>query len=165
MSDFVADCEKLGIERLSRFCSLENREERRELLSNNKYSFDITLDDSRKQWTEYHVDNFEAELGFYVDILGMKAQSLNQDYAVVHNEPREFYIGFWRASKDKPATPTGSISICFFFENIRNGVAKLKDRGVEFTDNIKPFPDENGTCRLAKLKTPNNHNIEIWGFE
>lgn len=129
MRDFNNVCKTLGDERLNRLKDVESEDDWSQVKTKRKHSFDFPLHDARKQWVEYHVSDFEAELGFYTDILGLSAQSLSQDYAVLHNESHEFYIGFWRACEEKPETPTGAISICFFFEDIYSGVDKLKRRG------------------------------------
>jgi predicted enzyme related to lactoylglutathione lyase len=115
------------------------------------------------QCTFYAVDDFEAEVGFYLDILGLKAFTLNAESAMISSAKNEFYIGINRADEDQPATNAASLRVQFMVDDIETVTAELEARGVVFDE--RPAPESDGSPMwFGTLRAPSGVRVDLWGM-
>lgn len=113
---------------------------------------------------EYKVSDYEAEVGFFIDILGCDCNTISKDYAMFMGPKKEFFLSVRRPKEGESATPSDAITIEFMIKDIKGTVEKLKSRGVEFA--TEPRREEEGSPMvIAKFKTPHGINIGLWSFE
>ncbi len=162
MPDFVEKCRAYGVTRIEVSKVAESAADWEKLWREPEFGFPFKWGSCWKQCCEYFVSDFEAEVGFFTDILGFVCNALDQDYAMFTSPARDFFIAFYRAEPDR-ATPPGTMKIAFMVEEVDQTVKKLKDRGVEFIDDPQSVA-EGSPLAKASFATPNMIECALWGF-
>ncbi|HNW32315.1 MAG TPA: VOC family protein [Caldisericia bacterium] len=162
MPDFVEKCRAYGVTRIEVSKVAESAADWEKLWREPEFGFPFKWGSCWKQCCEYFVSDFEAEVGFFTDILGCVCNALDQDYAMFTSPARDFFIAFYRAEPDR-ATPPGTMKIAFMVEEVDQTVKKLKDRGVEFIDDPQSVA-EGSPLAKASFATPNMIECALWGF-
>jgi predicted enzyme related to lactoylglutathione lyase len=114
-------------------------------------------------WTmnvEYKVADFEAEVGFFLDVFGLESYVLDENDAMFTGLKTEFYFSVVRHDK---STPGDLISLEFMCEDISKTHKELVGRGVEFETPPKPY-QESGNLYIADFRTPNGIRVRLWGM-
>ena len=115
-----------------------------------------------KHCIEYKVEDFTAEVGFFIDLLGLPVNAFNENYAMFTSPDHEFYFAVVPAGKAKP-TPADALRIQFMVADIFATTEKLKQRGIQFVQEPQPV-SEGSSQWLASFQTPNGICMEIWGM-
>lgn len=111
---------------------------------------------------EYKVDDFPAEVGFFIDVLGLPVNAFDPDYAMFTSPGREFFFAVVPAW-DEPSTPPEALRIQFFVEDLQTLTSELERRGVEFEQ--EPQPCEPGAdLYIGYFRTPHGIVVELWGW-
>lgn len=114
-----------------------------------------------KHCIEYKVEDFSAEVGFFIDLLGLPVNAFNENYAMFTSPDHEFYFAVVPADKAKP-TPADGLRIQFMVADIFKTTEKLQQRGIQFVQ--QPLPVSEGSNQwVASFQTPNGISLEIWG--
>lgn len=117
-----------------------------------------------KQSIEYKVDDFAAEIGFFIDIMGLPVNAFDPDYAMFTSPGRDFYFSVVPAFEDEESTPPESIRIQFMVEDIFDLIDELEQRGVIFEQ--QPQPCEPGSSLyIAYFRTPHGICVDLWGIQ
>ncbi|HOO97473.1 MAG TPA: VOC family protein [Caldisericia bacterium] len=164
MSDFDKICKEYGKARVDSLVKIKETKNWEDHWPENKNEYPFNLGPCWKQCVEYYVDDFEAEVGFFVDMMGLFTNAFDDNYAMLMSPEKEFYFSFWKADKDKKATPPGAIKLCFLDSKIKNLKETLEGRGVPFTNNIEPLSEGSPMYR-GECVSPNGTIVEIWGME
>lgn len=132
------------------------------LWKETKHPYPFKLGPCWKSCIEYIVDDFAAELGFYVDILGFVPNALGEEYAMFTSPSGEFYFSIVPA-KESRATPADAIKLEFMTEDIIQVSEQLKERGIEFIK--EPEPESEGSPMLkGTFQTPHGISVNLWGM-
>src|SRR5512134_3742554 len=78
-----------------------------------QFSFPFVWGQHWKQCIEYRVDDFAAEVGFMIDILGLPVNAFNAEFAMFTGLNREFYFAVTPAQPGAASTPPDAIRIQF----------------------------------------------------
>jgi catechol 2,3-dioxygenase-like lactoylglutathione lyase family enzyme len=114
-----------------------------------------------KQCIEYRVDDYPAEIGFYIDVLGFPVNAFDPNYAQFTSPDGEFYIAVVPAQAYLPATPADAVRLQFMVDDLKTTAAELEKRGVNFEQ--QPEPIQPGSqLYLASFLTPHGITIELW---
>jgi catechol 2,3-dioxygenase-like lactoylglutathione lyase family enzyme len=116
-----------------------------------------------KQCIEYRVDDFAAEVGFLIDVLGLPVNAFNPDYAMFTSPSHEFYFAVVSAGPRMRSTPPDALRIQFMVSDLFALAETLKARGVVFDRDPSPVA-EGSTQWVASFHTPHGLSMEIWGF-
>jgi len=104
------------------------------------------------------VSNVDKALVFYKEILGLK---LRKNYSSKYAEVQinGFIIGLHLKNSDRlKSCESNSMSIGFRVEDLENSVTNLKNKGVEFPDEI-----EDGEARkFAYFQDPDGNTLYLW---
>src|SRR3990170_7954016 len=76
---------------------------------NNQFPF--SWGKNWKQNIEYMVDDFPAEVGFFIDILGFPVNAFDPDYAMFTSPQGDFYISIVPAQEGENGTPPEAFRI------------------------------------------------------
>ena len=115
-----------------------------------------------KHCIEYKVADFTAEVGFFIDLLGLPVNAFNQDYAMFTSPDHEFYFAVIPAGKANP-TPSDALRLQFMVADIFSSFEELKRRGIQFVQ--EPQPVSQGSNQwVAAFQTPNGICMELWGL-
>ena len=112
---------------------------------------------------EYKVDDFPAEVGFFIDVLGLPVNAFDPDYAMFTSPGREFFFAIVPAREGQSSTPPDALRIQFFVADIQSLTAELKRRGVEFVQEPQPCEPGSDLC-IGSFRTPHGIAVELWGW-
>lgn len=122
-----------------------------------RYAYPLQLGEGWRYCVEYSVEDFAAEIGFYIDVLGLPVSAFSTSYAQFTSPEEEFYLGVRAAEVDQPAA-AGAMRIQFQVQDLPRTVEMLERRGVAVTQN--PIPPDR---LIASFHSPNGAWIELWG--
>ncbi|HOO97475.1 MAG TPA: hypothetical protein PKV16_07585 [Caldisericia bacterium] len=161
MSEFADKCRELGKARWDAAAKIQSREDYEKLWPKAP-KFPIEFGKCWTHTVEYYVDDFLAEVGFFIDMMGLEANAYQDEYVMLKSPGNEFYFSFWKADENAPATLPKTFRMLFMVKNPVELTKTLKERGVEFIEEPKPV-QEGSTWYQGKLQTPNGIAIHIWG--
>jgi catechol 2,3-dioxygenase-like lactoylglutathione lyase family enzyme len=134
-----------------------------QLWKRSTFPFPFNWGESWKQCIEYKVTDFAAEVGFFIDILGLPVNAFDPDYAMFTSPDGEFFFSVVPAEEGQPATPPGAIRIQFMVDNILELAADLERRGITFEH--WPQPCVGGSSLfIGYFRTPHGIGIDLWGL-
>ncbi len=114
-----------------------------------------------KHCIEYRVDDFAAEVGFFIDVLGFPVKAFNESYAMFTSPDEAFYLAILPADERHPATPPDALRLQFMISALERTVEELARRGVEFA--LPPQPIAPGSSmHIAVFHTPHGLPVELW---
>ncbi len=125
-----------------------------------RYEFPFSFEKGWKHSIQYLVDDYPAEIGFFIDVLGFPVSAFSPSYAQFTSPGGDFHFSVAQA-EGAAATPPELISIQFKIESLAETIEELEKRGVTF--DRKPDSVEN-TVAVATLRSPHGVPIELWGI-
>lgn len=117
-----------------------------------------------RQSIEYKVDDFAAEVGFFIDILGLPVNAFDPDYAMFTSPGRDFYFSVVPTFEGEESTPPDAIRIQFMVEDIFDLIDELEQRGVVFEQQPQPC-EPDSSLYIAYFRTPHGICVDLWGIE
>ena len=115
-----------------------------------------------KQCIEYRVDDFAAEVGFYIDILGLPVNAFNEYFAMFTGPQQEFYFAVTPTFEDQEPTQPDAVRIQFLVDDIFQVADELVQRGIEFEQPPQPVA-EGSSYFVGYFRTPHGIPIDICG--
>jgi catechol 2,3-dioxygenase-like lactoylglutathione lyase family enzyme len=140
-----------------------NRADWERLWKRSTYPFPFSWGESWKQCVEYRVDDFAAEVGFYIDILGLPVNAFDPDYAMFTSPNGEFFFSVVPVSEGESCTPPDAIRIQFMVSDILEIAAELERRGIAFEHYPQPCV-EGSSLFIGYFRTPHGICIDLWGL-
>lgn len=128
-----------------------------------QYSFPFVWGRHWRQCIEYRVDDFAAEVGFLIDVLGLPINAFNTSYAMFTSPDNEFYFAIVPATLESPATPPDAIRIQFMVDDIFATTTELERRGIAFDSSPQPVA-EGSLQWVVSFNTPHGICMELWGM-
>ncbi len=126
------------------------------------HPFPFTWGERWKQCVEYRVDDFAAEIGFYIDILGLPVNAFDPDYAMFTSPQGDFFFAVVPADEGG-STPPDAIRLQFMLDDIFAAVDELERRGIAFEQppqRVHP----SAALHIATFRTPHGICIDLWGM-
>lgn len=152
-----------GRERVQ-FATMAKTKEDWEKWAKNKNDFAFTWGPCWKQCIEYKVADFEAEVGFFIDVLGCDCNAISSDYAMFTGPQKEFSFGVRKPKAGEQPTPSDAISIEFMIQDMGKTISKLRERGIRMA--TEPAQHEPGSSLFrASFLTPNGMKVVLWSVE
>jgi catechol 2,3-dioxygenase-like lactoylglutathione lyase family enzyme len=112
----------------------------------------------------YTVDDYAAEIGFLIDVLGFPVESFSPSQAQITNPERDFAVTILSASEDWASTPAEALRLQLNVIDLFQIVQELERRGVTFDQ--QPVLAEAGIpSPFASFRTPHGIVIELLGEE
>jgi hypothetical protein len=116
-----------------------------------------------KACVEYKVEDFEAELGFWLDIVGLDSNVLAPDFAMI-NTPDNHFVFAVSPSDAAQATPPNAVKLQFMLKEVCKSAAELEERGIVFHQPIQPT-SPGSSLYTGAFRTPAGIAVELWGVE
>ena len=116
-----------------------------------------------KQCIEYKVDDFAAEVGFFIDVLGLPVNAFNADYAMFTSPGHDFYFAVVPTPEGSRGTPADAFRLQFMVADIFATTQELARRGVHLEHEARPIY-EGSQQWVASFCTPHGIALEIWGL-
>ena len=125
-------------------------------------SFPFSWDSGWRQCIEYRVDDFAAEAGFFIDILGLPVHAFGPDYAMFTSPDGDFYFGVACVLEGEISTPPDAVRIQFRVAELLSTVEELERRGIVFEHKPEPTRDDSSLF-IATFRTPHGICMDLWG--
>lgn len=155
----LATCRKYGQRRLDALKRITSREDWEKLWPRARYDYPFTWGDCWKAVVEFGVKDFTAEVGFYLDILGMKVNAVWDDHAMIKTPEGDYTFTIYRAKRTSP-----DLNLQFMLGNISEATTALKRRGVTVVQDLTAEWGSENPMRTFKMKSPSGVVITLWGF-
>lgn len=158
---FVELCRNLGAARLDLAEHAATQDDWR-AVNVSPFPFAFTWSACWKANVGYKVVDIEAELGFYLGILGMSILSFDKEFIMLCSE--DGYCISLSPATDKTSTAAESLSFEFMIENIQETSQELVQRGVTFEVDPAAYGGEGSPLLQGTLRTPHGIAIRLWGM-
>jgi len=166
MTDFINKCRAFGKNRLELSSKMKTPDDWKEKWPDSENDYIYKLGPCWTHMIEYYVDDFEAEVGFMIDVMGFKTfiVDTNERVCIVTNPGHNFYFSFYEASKQgKEPTPKDALKLSLMVEDIEEVGKKLESREIQFCDKLHPSMEGSPMLR-GFIRTPAGIPIEFWGM-
>jgi len=162
--DFLMKCRETGRKRIEISVEAESSEDWEDKWEPPENQYFLQFGNWWKMTVEYCVKDFEAEVGFYTDILGFSVNALGPAYGMFTNSAKDFHISIAAANSGRRSTPKDAIVIEFMVDDILKHAEEYKSRGIIFHKRPSRYGDVDSKFMTAKFKTPNGIGITLVGF-
>jgi len=125
-----------------------------------RFSFPFTWEGGWRHCIQYTVDDFAAEVGFFIDVLGFPVNAFSPSYAQFTSPDQAFFFSVAATQAGCQSTPVDSLRIQFLVNDLMGTVEELERRGINFER--KPQAGE-AFPAIAILRSPHGVAIELWG--
>lgn len=157
--EFLAKCREFGLKRVEIIKQIKSPEDWQKMWTPPTHDFPLEYGPCWTMTVEYKVADFEAEVGFFLDVFGLNSNAMDGSYAMFTGPKEEFYFSIVRFEK---STPGDLISLEFMCDDICKTHEELVGRGVVFEKPPKPY-HEGGSLYIAIFRTPNGIPVRLWG--
>ena len=161
-TDLIASARNYGKERLDIASKCTSAEDWDRLWTEHRNDYPFKWGECWKQCIEYIVDDYAAEVGFYIDILGLKVNAFSDEFAMFTGPDSDFYFAVVPKTEKAESTPTDSIRLQFMIEDIMETASELENRGIEFDKKPEPF-GEGSSLYHGFFRSPHGIPIDLWG--
>jgi len=108
----------------------------------------------------YTVDDFAAEIGFFIDVLGFPVQAFSPSRAHLTSPEVGFTFTILAAREEEASTPPEALRLQLNVDALVQTVRELERRGVTFDQ--QPAPLQAGSSwQVASFRTPHGVTIEL----
>ncbi len=152
-------CKAHGKRRLAALKRIKSREDWQKLWPKARHDYPFTWGECWQAVAEFGVKDFAAELGFYLDILGMKVNAVWDNHAMIMSPDGEYAFTIYQAKRT-----SAELNLQFMLGNIAIATTALKRRGVTVVQDLKAEWGEENPMRTFKMKTPSGVVITLWGM-
>lgn len=158
----VARMRELGEARIAIARKARTPDEWKKLWKQSENPYPFTWGECCKQWVEYKVTDFSAEIGFLIDLMGLSIYAFDTNYAMFTSPDNAFYFGVCMVGEGESPTPPDAIRLQFVEQNIFAATLELERRGIVFDS--PPAPWEGSTLYRGSFRTPNGIWVDLWGM-
>ena len=128
-----------------------------------QHEFPFTWGAHWKQCIEYRVDDFAAEIGFFIDVLGLPVKAFNEFSAMFTGPAQEFYFSVTPTFEGQEPTPPDALRLQFFVADIFQVSRELENRGIQFEPPPQPV-SEGSDYYVGVFRTPHGICIDLCGL-
>jgi catechol 2,3-dioxygenase-like lactoylglutathione lyase family enzyme len=138
----------------------KDEQEWQKLWKQPRYSFPFDWGNSWKHCIEYKVDDFAAEVGFFIDVLGLPVAAFSPSYAMFTSPEQDFFFSFSVVREGEMSTPPETLRMQFRVRDIQRTVEELEGRGIIF----EGHPDDSNNqdpWMTSCFHSPHGISIEL----
>src|SRR4030067_3777473 len=126
-------------------------------------SFPFEWGKSWKQCVEYKVDDFAAEVGFFIDVLGLPVNAFDPGYAMFTSPQGDFFFSVVPTPPGGTSTPPDAIRLQFMVSDIFATSRELEKREIAFEQPPQPL-QPGPSLPIAYFRTPHGISVDLWGM-
>lgn len=162
-TEFVDMCREYGRKRLEIPAAAKSLADWQAMWYDPIHPYTFEWGDCWKGNIEYSVDDYEAEVGFWLDFMGLDSNAMGPDFTMVMTPDNQFTFSIKIPGKDG-VTPPKAIRIQFMLKGIRNSASDLERRGIVFEKPVAP-ESPGSSLYVGTLRTPHGIAVDLWGVE
>lgn len=114
-----------------------------------------------KQCIEYHVTDFAAEIGFWIDIMGFQVTALGPDYAQFVSPGGAIALAVASVDPEEGGTPVNAFRIQFYIDSLQETCEELYKRSIQFEQEPQQVSPES-SLSIASFRTPHGIAVDLW---
>ena len=111
---------------------------------------------------DYKVDDYPAEIGFFIDVLGFPVWAFSPSSAQLTNPERDLFFSVSVARPGEQSTPPDTLRLNFQVRDLAQVSEELERRGIAFDQPITP-QEPDGDLGAASFRTPHGILIVLSG--
>lgn len=158
------DWRALGEERLGVAREARTPEDWKKRWKDTTHAFPFVWGSCWSATITYQVDDFAAEVGFFVDGLGFRCNAIGDDFCMLAAPDRSYFFCVTPVPDGGRATPVDTFRLSFMLDDIEATSASIDDRGIPFERRPSPEGGPDSPMRMGWLRTPNHVKVELWGL-
>lgn len=124
------------------------------------YEFPFQLSNGWRFGFEYKVDDYAAEIGFFVDQLGFPVVAFSPSYAQFTTPEQDFIFSIAHALEGEISTPPETVRLHLQVLDLEDAVEELQSRDIQFEQ--KPYLLESSSSMVASFRSPHGISIDLW---
>jgi hypothetical protein len=128
------------------------------------YFYPFEFAEGWKTCFEYKVDDFAAEVGFYMDFLGFPSSAFSPSYAQFTSPDGDFFIGVSAVDEGGESTPPDALRLQFNILDLFDTIDELESRGIVFEGKPQPVYEDSDIL-VTTFRTPHGISIDLWGSD
>jgi catechol 2,3-dioxygenase-like lactoylglutathione lyase family enzyme len=128
-----------------------------------QYPFVFEWGEPWKQCIEYRVDDFAAEVGFMIDVLGLPVRAFSAEFAMFTSPDEAFNFAVVPTPPGIESTPPDAFRLQFMLNNLFDACQALAQRGIIFDQQAQPV-SPNAHLWIAAFRTPHGIPVELWSM-
>jgi hypothetical protein len=129
-----------------------------------RYPFPFRWTNSWKASLSYRVDDYAAELGFWLDVIGLPVSAMSLHSATFTSPNQDFFFTVLAAEEGRPATPPEAFRLQFQVADLCGLADLLRLRGVRFEQEPLAAGEVDPGLGWAVFQTPHGLPVELWGY-
>lgn len=150
-----------GKARLDVTLRAKNEQEWQEMWREPYNAFPFSWASDWKYCFLYMVDDFAAEVGFFIDILGFEVGAFSPRYAQFTSPGKEICFSVVSVDEGEESTSPDTIQLQLNIVNVKKTIKDLENRGVEFNTALNE--DQDGLSKLVGyFRSPHGVRINLW---
>ena len=140
----------------------KDEEEWRRLWKGPSQAYPFVYGEGWKFNVVYSVDDYAAEVGFFIDLLGFPVWSFSASNAQFTSPSGAFTFSVAAAQEGEKSTPPEALRLQFNLSELEESLGELEQRGVIFDQQPEAI-QPGSTTHVAAFRTPHGVRIELWG--
>lgn len=126
------------------------------------HSYPFTPGEGWQFCFEYKVDDFAAEVGFFIDVLGFEVRAFSPSYAQFTDPYNDFCFGVAATQEGEQSTDPETIRLQFNVDHILETVKTLEMRGIVFQQPPVPISGQPHLL-VGYFRSPHGVCIDLFG--
>ncbi len=126
------------------------------------YPFPFRWEGAWRPCIEYTVDNFAAEVGFYLDFMGFQVTAFSPIYAQFTTPDQDYFFAISSVQEEQFSTDPDTLRFQFVLQELEETIDELERRGIDIQRWRRPLQD-GALEQYAYLRSPHGVRIELWG--
>lgn len=159
---FIETCRQYGEERIGIAAKAKSTEDWQQLWTSPAHPYPFIWGTCWKMCMEYRVDDYAAEVGFFLDVLGLDSISISPEFTLLTNPAQDFVFSV-KPAGSQGSTPPDALRLQFMLSGLLDTFAELEDRGILFSDLLHPCED-GSSLYTCVFQTPHGIAVDLWGL-
>lgn len=135
-----------------------NEEDWQRMWREPRFTFPFEWGSGWRSAFHYYVADFAAEIGFFIDVLGLPVMAFSPSFAQFSEPDGEFLFSVTGVAEGMLATPPDTLRMQFSVKNYSAVLGELTKRGIQFENG----PEAEEAVLPAVFRTPHGIAIELW---
>jgi catechol 2,3-dioxygenase-like lactoylglutathione lyase family enzyme len=157
---YVTKYAELGKSRLETLSKIRSPEDFEKMWKEPQDAAVLKWGDCWKACVEFAVPQLEAEVGFYIEVLGFGINATWDNRVMLISSDGAYTFTLY---SDKDAQPANALKMQFMVSNIAEIDAAMRKCGVPYVQELKKVWGENNDMKTIVVKTPSGIDLTVWG--
>lgn len=154
----------LGRERLDLNSRIKSEDDFKHYWRKSIHEFPVKWGDCWNFCLQYGVEDYEAEIAFFIDILGLSVNAFSEEFSMFTSPERDFFFAVVPDANRSNVQSYDNIRLQFMVSNILQLTEELENRGILFDKRPEPYGSSDSPMYTGFFRTPNGIPVDLWGI-